>query len=219
MSRGQTLPRWQALCEKFAALTRREQWLIALTGWIGLLFIGVIGVIEPQFNALSQAEANLVTQRNAVVTNRNSLILLARQLAADPNADIDARITQLQQATQTLDSQLGDRIASLVTPTEMVALMEQVLLHSSRLTLEQLISLPPEKLPVGESQTHGYYIHPLKLTFRGRYFDVAAYLAALEALPVKYYWQSLHYQVEAYPWASVELVVYTLGESEDFIGG
>ncbi|MGF1685793.1 type II secretion system protein M [Photobacterium japonica] len=210
---------WQAWSDKFSALTRREQWLIALTGWVGLLSVGILGVIEPQMKALSHEQSALVMQRNAIVTHRNALIVLARQLSADPNMKVDQRIAQIQQESEALDSQLGDRIASLVSPAEMTLFMEQVLHHSSRLVLQNLVTLPPKKLLGEANMTQDYYVHPLQLTFRGRYFDVVAYLAELEALPVKYYWQSLNYQVEHYPWATVELVVYTLGESEAFIGG
>ena len=65
----------------------------------------------------------------------------------------------------------------------------------------------------------GYFIHPLRMTFEGKYFDVIRYLTQIEALPVKYYWRNLNYQVTRYPWASIELELYTLGESKDFIGG
>ena len=57
------------------------------------------------------------------------------------------------------------------------------------------------------------------MTFEGKYFDVIRYLTQIEALPVKYYWRNLNYQVTQYPWANIELELYTLGESKDFIGG
>lgn len=32
---------WQRLSERFDVLTRREQWMILLSGWIALLFVGL----------------------------------------------------------------------------------------------------------------------------------------------------------------------------------
>lgn len=209
--------RWLALCDKFEILTRREQWLIAISGWVVLLFVGVLLVIEPQMKQVAAAKGQLISLNNVMVSNTNQLLVMERKLKTDPNVDIDAKIAQLEQENAALESQLGDRVASLVTPDQMAALMEQVLQRSKRLTLESVASLPPVQL-IGTDE-HGYYIHPIRLTLRGRYFDVVAYLDQLEQLPVKYYWRSMNYKVDNYPWADIVLEVYTLGESEYFIGG
>ncbi|MGF1680613.1 MSHA biogenesis protein MshJ [Photobacterium makurazakiensis] len=208
---------WQGVCDKFELLTRREQWLIAISGWIALLFVGFMVVIEPQVNAFGAAKRQLVSVTNAMTSNDNQLLLIERKLQSDPNLDVTARIARLETDNALLDEQLDGRVASLVNATEMSVLMEQVLQRSKRLKLVSLSSLPSVQLLSGDDQ--GFYIHPVRLTLRGRYFDVVAYLQQLEALPVKYYWRSLNYQVDNYPWADIQLEVYTLGESKDFIGG
>ncbi|KLV06154.1 MSHA biogenesis protein MshJ [Photobacterium aquae] len=208
---------WQQLCEKFDGLTRREQGLIALTGWVAVLFIGFVAVIEPQIQSLDHAEQRLVMLSQAVTNSDNQLLLVKRRLKQDPDQELDTRIRRLNAENAELDTQLAERVGSLVSPAEMPVLLEKVLAHSERLKLVALSSLPPEQLQSGEQG--GFYIHRVKLILRGRYFDVVDYLNQLESLPVKYYWQSLDYKVNGYPWADVELVVYTLGESRDFIGG
>ncbi|MGF1725762.1 MSHA biogenesis protein MshJ [Photobacterium nomapromontoriensis] len=209
--------RWLSLCDKFDMLTRREQWLIAVSGWIALLFVGFLLVIEPQMTRLESAKNQLISVNNSVMTKANQLLVTERKLKTDPDSEIDAKIAQLKQENLVLENQLGDRVASLVAPEQMAVVMEQVLQRSKRLNLKAVESLPPVQL-VGTDE-HGYYIHPLRLTLRGRYFDVVAYLEQLEQLSVKYYWRSLSYKVDNYPWADIQLEVYTLGESEDFIGG
>ena len=208
---------WQKLSDRFELLTRREQWLILLSGWIALLFVGFVVVVEPQMKALASARLQQVAVANDITSSSTQLTLIERQLKADPNQDINRKIDRLEQQNAALDAQLRDRVASLVTPAQMAGLMEQVLRRSERLKLVSLESQPPVQLISGKDQ--GYYIHPVRLTLRGRYFDVVSYLAQLEALPVKYYWRSLDYQVDQYPWADILLDVYTLGESKDFIGG
>ncbi len=99
----------------------------------------------------------------------------------------------------------------------MAGLLEEVLQRSKGLELISLKSLPAEELAVAESAA--YYLHPVELSLRGRYFDFVAYLQALEGMPVQYYWSSLDYKVDRYPVADVRLRVYTLGISTDFIGG
>ncbi|MGF1716220.1 MSHA biogenesis protein MshJ [Photobacterium chitinilyticum] len=208
---------WQRLSERFDLLTRREQWMILLSGWIALLFVGFVMFIEPQIKTLTSVKQQVVSVANEITSSVNQIIMIERKLQANPNQDIEQRIDRLEQENSVLDEELQGRVASLVTPVQMSGLMEQVLQRSERLKLVSLESQSPVQLINGKDE--GYYIHPVRLTLRGRYFDVVSYLAQLEALPVKYYWRSLSYQVDKYPWADIELDVYTLGESKDFIGG
>lgn len=208
---------WQKLSDQFDLLTHREKWLILLSGWIALLFVGFMVFIEPQMKALTSAKRQVVSVVNEITSSSNQITLIDRKLKADPNQDVEHKIDGLEQENSALDQELQGRVASLVTPVQMSGLMEQVLQRSERLKLVSLESQSPVQLINGEDE--GYYIHPVRLTLRGRYFDVVSYLSQLEALPVKYYWRSLSYQVDKYPWADIQLDVYTLGESKDFIGG
>lgn len=208
---------WQKLSDRFDMLTRREQWLILISGWVALLFVGFVVFVEPQMNALTSVKRQLVSVVNEITSSTNQVTLIERKLKADPNQDLERKIERLEQQNSDLNEQLQGRVASLVTPIQMSGLMEQVLQRSERLKLVSLESQSPVQLINGKDE--GYYIHPVRLTLRGRYFDVVSYLGQLEALPVKYYWRSLNYQVDKYPWADIQLDVYTLGESKDFIGG
>lgn len=208
---------WQKLCDRFELLTPREQWLILISGWVALLFVGFVVFVEPQMKALVSARQQLASVANEITGSSTQITLIERKLKADPNQEVERKIAHLEQQNRALDEQLQGRVASLVTPVQMSGLMEQVLRRSERLKLVSLESQPPVQLISGKDE--GYYIHPVRLTLRGRYFDVVSYLAQLEALSVKYYWRSLNYQVDKYPWADIQLDVYTLGESKDFIGG
>ena len=209
--------KWDELSQRFAALSLREQWLIAITGWFGILFIGYMLIIEPQMVTSQTVKTALVDTKNDMITAQNQLIVANRKLQQDPDKAINQKLAQYRQEDKALQQVLEAKIGSLITPVQMAGLLEQVLRHSSALKLESMTSLPSSQLVSGDQQ--GYFVHPIRLTFKGRYFDVVNYLNKLEALPVKYYWRSLSYQVDEYPWAKVELEVYTLGESKDFIGG
>ena len=211
------MKQWRELNQRFLILSRREQWLIAITGWATILLVGFMFIIEPQMDKSNDIKMSLLKTGNDLQTVKNKIIIAKRKLTLDPNKDIENKIAQYQQQNDLLAKQLEIKIGSLVTPTQMTGLLEQVLRHSSALKLEAMTSLPSKQLMPGNNL--GYFIHPVSLKFRGRYFDVVNYLKKLEALPVKYYWLSLNYQVDQYPWANVELQVYTLGESKDFIGG
>ncbi|MCD9541546.1 type II secretion system protein GspM [Photobacterium carnosum] len=208
---------WRELNQRFLTLSRREQWLIAITGWVAIIFIGFMLVIQPQMVTSQNIKMSLLNANNDIQTVKNEIIIAKRKLAINPNKELETKIEKYKQQNNRLAKKLETKIGSLVTPTQMTRLLEQVLRHSSALTLESMTSLPPQQLIPGNDV--GYFMHPVSLTFRGSYFDVVDYLKKLETLPVKYYWLSLNYQVEKYPLANIELKVYTLGENKDFIGG
>ncbi|MCD9466260.1 type II secretion system protein GspM [Photobacterium iliopiscarium] len=208
---------WRELNQRFLTLSRREQWLIAITGWVAIIFIGFMLVIQPQMVTSQNIKMSLLNANNDIQTVKNEIIIAKRKLALNPNKELETKIEKYKQQNNILAKKLETKIGSLVTPTQMTRLLEQVLRHSSALTLESMTSLPPQQLIPGNDV--GYFMHPVSLTFRGSYFDVVDYLKKLETLPVKYYWLSLNYQVEKYPLANIELKVYTLGENKDFIGG
>ena len=208
---------WRELNQRFLTLSRREQWLIAITGWVAIIFIGFMLVIQPQMVTSQNIKMSLLNANNDIQTVKNEIIIAKRKLALNPNKELETKIEKYKQQNNILAKKLETKIGSLVTPMQMTRLLEQVLRHSSALTLESMTSLPPQQLIPGNDV--GYFMHPVSLTFRGSYFDVVDYLKKLETLPVKYYWLSLNYQVEKYPLANIELKVYTLGENKDFIGG
>ena len=205
---------WQ---QRFSGLSSREQWLIAISGWIAIILIGVFMVLEPQWILLQNQTNTIDVAAKNIITVEHDIQRLQQKLAQSPNKKIDTQITSLTHKNAQLEQQLQQTIGRLVSPTQMYYLLEQVLQHSQDLRLQTIVSLPAIPLMNGNEQ--GYFLHPLRMTFEGKYFDVIRYLTQIEALPVKYYWRNLNYQVTQYPWANIELELYTLGESKDFIGG
>ena len=53
--------------------------------------------------------------------------------------------------------------------------------------------------------------YELRLELEGSYLGTLRYLRALEALPWKFFWESVDYEVIEYPLARVTLQIYTLG--------
>lgn len=201
----------------FNALTLREQWLIALAGWFAILALGTLVFLQPMAKSLSELSRQ-VAQSEATARDLASLNVLKQQkLEVSPDLEQSRALASLQHALSSLNGEVNEKVAGLVSASQMPALMESVLAQSDRLTLLSMQSLPAQKLTAEKDS--GFYIHPVEMTLKGRYFDIVDYLAALEALPVKYYWRGVDYHVTQYPWAQVTLRVYTLGESPVFIGG
>ncbi|WP_232313474.1 type 4a pilus biogenesis protein PilO [Enterovibrio coralii] len=163
--------------------------------------------LQAQFSSNEQNTQQLLTL-NA---------LKQQKLSASPNAELEAELSTLNKEIDALDDQVQKKVAGLVPAPKMPKLLERVLGQSERLTLLSMASLPAQQIT--DSKDAGYFVHPIELTLRGRYFDIVRYLSDLEALPEKYYWRSVDYKVTDYPYAEVVIQVYSLGESEIFIGG
>jgi len=210
----------EPLSAKFSALTAREKWIIAFGGLVGVFMVMLTFLVEPALQRQAVQKSQLQTIEHTVIRSRNEIARVTNQLKGDPDKEIDIKYQQLVLQSELLDTQLDEIVKNLVTPSQMAELLEQVLLSSSNLKLSKLESLPAEPIMAeGQTQYAGYYIHPVKIELTGKYFDIQAYLAKLESMPVRYFWRSFQYQVDKYPTASLTLVVYTLGTGQEFIGG
>lgn len=67
---------------------------------------------------------------------------------------------------------------------------------------------------VTESAGPILYKHPLRIILRGRYLEIAKYLAAVEDLPWRVYFDGLTLEVEAYPLVEATIELHTLSEDE-----
>ncbi len=106
----------------------------------------------------------------------------------------------------------------LIQAHEMPEVLEALLSRSANLHMVALTSLAPEPLMAGEQRIN-LFKHGIRLKLEGGYFDVYQYLKALEALPRHFYWKQFDYQVQEHPRAVVEMEIYTLSTSKEFIRG
>ncbi|WP_417883715.1 MSHA biogenesis protein MshJ [Vibrio rumoiensis] len=211
---------WAELHEKFANLSEREKWLTTAAGWVAILFLLFTFMVEPAQVDNNAKNIRLSSLKGQIGQLQGDIEVTKFKLKQDPDKDVDKAYTVLLTESQDLSLRLSHLVDSLVTPTGMAELLEQVLEKTHKLKLVSLTSLPSEPITLDDSDENiGYYIHPVKIELSGNYFDILDYLAELEQMKVKYYWRSFNYQVVEYPEAKLQLVVYTLGAKEEFIGG
>lgn len=209
---------WIKAKEAFSALSQREKILITLVGWVAVIFISLTFLVEPKVAQYQKVERDITRLNNSISSLKQQIELAQFRLQKDPNVEINKQYQALTLESQDLAELLSNRVAALVSPSQMAQLLETVLQESSKLTLLSMSTLRSERL-LDENNVAGYYIHPVKLVLSGNYFDIEAYLSSLEALPVKYYWRNFNYEVKKYPIAELSIEVYTLGSSKGFIGG
>jgi MSHA biogenesis protein MshJ len=209
---------WIKAKEAFSALSQREKILITLVGWVAVIFISLTFLVEPKVAQYQKVERDITRLNNSISSLKQQIELAQFRLQKDPNVEINQQYQALTLESQDLAELLSNRVAALVSPSQMAQLLETVLQESSKLTLLSMSTLRSERL-LDENNVAGYYIHPVRLVLSGNYFDIEAYLSSLEALPVKYYWRNFNYEVKKYPIAELSIEVYTLGSSKGFIGG
>ena len=209
---------WQQLSARVVAMSLRERWLILLAGAALLLMPAYSLLLEPTWLAYqsqiarSQELATTIAQLQLENQSRQQALLL------DPNQPVREQQLKLTQQLEELDAQLKDQTLDLIPAERMPGLLEQMLASSGRLRLISLTSLPPKPL-LDDPEQNLLFQHGIQLRLQGSYFDIFQYLRALEGLPEHFYWRRLNYQVEQYPQASIELELYTLSSSKEFIRG
>ena len=220
------LLRWQGMAP-------REQWLgyciaLVLTGVVYLLLLGdpLAARVAKQTASYKLAEARRLEAESAIAT-------LQAQLAADPGMQYRSALLAAAANREELIRQIDEHTDALITPGKMKALLEDLLRAQPRLRLVALNSFSePVQLPATVAAAAGtaasapaaepvtLYRHGVRLQLEGGYFDLLAYLQAIQGSAWLLNWDSLDYQVgEAGPArASISLQLYTLSRHAGWVG-
>ncbi|WP_432468929.1 hypothetical protein [Agarivorans sp. Z349TD_8] len=212
--------RWQQWQQRFASLSLRERALILISGFVVLSFPAYYFWLEPM--SLQQAKAKTAFIRLSAELKENQIQIdySQRKLAEDPNAELQRQVAQLRAQSGQIDRQLAIQQAGLIPVGEMAEVLEQLLQHSEGLQLLSLDSIAPEPVLTREEESDNslnFYRHGIRLKLTGGYFPLLKYLQKVEALPQRFLWQLIEYQVDAYPRANITIDIYTLSSHKDFI--
>ncbi|WP_043756863.1 type 4a pilus biogenesis protein PilO [Aeromonas taiwanensis] len=209
---------WQAWATRVAALSLRERVLILLTGVILLGAAGVYGWLDAADIRLNQTrQALTAAERDLEILTLENQGKQAR-LGRDPNARAREQLASVEASLAQLDARLQAQTVDLIPAREMPAVLEALLSRSANLHMLALTTLKPEPLMAGQQKAN-LFRHGIRLQLEGGYFDVYQYLKALEALPRHFYWKGFDYRVVEHPRAVVEMEIYTLSTSKEFIRG
>lgn len=209
---------WQAWADKLAALSQRERVLIMLTGVVLVGAIATYGWLDAAVVRLEQDRLALSSaQRDLEIMDLENQGKQAR-LARDPDQNVRTQLAGVDEEIGKLDAALKAQTVDLIQAHEMPEVLEALLSRSANLHMVALTSLAPEPLMAGEQRIN-LFKHGIRLKLEGGYFDVYQYLKALEALPRHFYWKQFNYQVQEHPKAVVEMEIYTLSTSKEFIRG
>ncbi len=192
----------------WSKLSQREKCLLilAISGVVAVVFYQAVA--RPwwsKYQTLRQEHESVLTQYVAL---KGEVVAMTK--ARDPQI-LQQKIEHLTAQSTKLDDVLRQTLSGIASVNEMTHWLEAAMQQSSSLrllSLETQASTPLSALP-----DNRYFVHPLTVTFKGKYWDIVAYLRRLEALPMKYHWQQLQYVVTDLPWANVTLTVSSVSTS------
>lgn len=187
-----------------------------------VLFLVWDALLMQPLEAERKAKLARLDQVRAELTAANEQIqqILARR-TEDPNAALKRELGRIEAATAALNERIGATMGTLIAPTDMARVLEDVLTRQTGLRPLKVASLPPVPVLADDKQEGApaaVYRHRMQLTLTGGYLQAVAYLRALEGLPWSFYWDSVEVNATAYPDTVVVITVSTLGLREGWIG-
>ena len=215
--------RFKALIERVNSLTLRERLLVLIAclvvmhqAWDSLLWI-----------PLGQQQERLLAQKTQLgeqmLQLQVDLKLQTAKAALDPDRETEKQIKSIKSQLSAVNQQIKQASSSLVSPSEMAKLLEQLLVSEKGLGLVSLKTLDSVDLIPADAKrlannNYQIYRHGFSIEFEGGYLETLRYIEALEKLPWKFFWEGIEYQVERYPESRVKLNLYTLSLSKGWIG-
>jgi MSHA biogenesis protein MshJ len=218
--------RWKGLIERFAALSARERILILVALFAVAYQLADLVVLDRQYRQVEQLNREIAQDNAAIVRLNGELNVLSTQARHDPNSALREHIAQAREHVDQLQSRLASATGGMISPRDMARFLEELLLQEGELEMLRLQSLEAQPLlPVASDDMDEaeparplLHRHGFEIEFAGGYMATLRYLQALESLPWRFFWDSVDYQVTAYPQSTVRLKLYTLSLSEDWIG-
>ncbi|WP_437880142.1 type II secretion system protein GspM [Pseudomonas sp. LRF_L74] len=221
-----------ALLQRWRNLQAREQWLAYGVGLALLLALFMLLVADPLSTRLANREAAV---RMALAQQQDVRVALAElqaRAASDPNAPYTRALASAETAARQLLDRIDRSTRELIPPQQMRGVLQALLKRQQGLQLVAMESFsepirldPLATTKPGEGQPEPasevtLYRHGMHLTLEGGYFDLIAYLQAIQASGWQLNWDSLDYTVgEAGPGrAAISLTLYTLSRQAGWVG-
>ncbi len=215
------MSRFAQIKQKFEAITERERILVIITGVVVILMLGYVSLVEPVVLKAEREQRSLAVKKAELLTVESQIAMVQNDLIKDPNDPLKSRIAALSKDLSETEQQLQQQTRDIVPAKQMSRVLRELLKQSSVVRLEDMESVPVVTLSVDEQDQASQiqlYQHGMKLVLSGSYFDIHAYLDAIESLPWRFYWRSFEYRVADYPRGEAEIELYTLSTNMEFIG-
>jgi len=202
----------------------RERILLLAAILVVLVLVWDVVLRAPLAERRDAAEERQEQLANEQQELRATIDSLQSQIASAQADDSAERRAALESELESVDRELGERTARVVSPEQMVAVVRDMVTAEADLTLETLANTGAEEVIVEDGAADGdedvprVYRHRVELVVSGEFFAILGYLENLEALDWEFQWDALRLETVDYPQARVTVQLSTLSLDEDWIG-
>jgi len=223
---------WENLEQRWLGFSMRERGLLLATAII-LPLLGIyVSFLEPDLIKLQKVQKEIKNAQRSNADQELILHTLESKGVPDPNSQVRKELDALQQRLLRVNHEVSVLSRDLVSPEEMLGLLNSVLDTRQGLRVLSAKSLEVELLtldlkaadeqPIKETAPAAapsqVYLHPFEMELEGSYKQLYRYLQRLEALHQGFFWDELEFVIEEHPVAKVRLKVYTLSTDERWLG-
>lgn len=238
-----TMTQWSTYSEKFNNTTPREQYLIIASGLVAIVFILYSLFMDESIQRIETLNKQVLQTQQSNANMQSSIQVLEQALREDPNIALQKELLQYQAKLGGIDEKLLALTSDLIDPIQMRYALIKLLKLQKGVKLLSFEVLPASPVSddkvqtaakndnkkdeiatvrVDATQAHTkqlhLYRHGIKIKLQGQYFQLKDYLTQLESLSWKFFWQEFDYQLKAYPLSELEIEIYSLSTSKEFIG-
>ena len=187
-------------------------------------------LLSPVLSRRNQLSTQIAQQEDETKALQAQIQTLVRPSVPDQDALNRDRLKSLREQMAQLDRQFEQQQKQFVAPEKMTAMLENMIGKNRKLQLISLRKLPgtglspgagaPTGAAGGPAQAGGareVFRHTVELSVRGSYFDLLDYLAALERMPQRVFWDGFELSVAQYPQSVLKLTIYTLSPEKSWL--
>ena len=217
----------QTIANKWATLNTRERWMVFFAGLAVLYALLNALLLAPLQNQQQQIKTEMTQSDTQLADMKLQISALGQHPvlnADDANAQKIAEFKAKILAQRTEMTALQD---TLVNPTQMPALLKELIAHHQSLRLVDMKTMPPENFlsrevnaqtptdqavdgKVSAYKTPLIYRHAITFTLAGNYMELMRYAQALQDMSSQVLWDKAVLTAKTYPENELTITVYTL---------
>ena len=212
--------RWIALSEWFEQRPLRERVILLSAICVVMVYVWMLigfDALASKGDAWRQQLLNL-EEENLRLSQQHAMLMLDAE--EEPNTALERQIARLRAQNDRLDTEVGAMSVTLVEPERMAMVLSRVMANQPSIQLVSVQNKSAEQLffrAVDSGEPLVVYKHGLRLSLSGTYLDSLQYLADIENLGVRFFWETAEFSVAEYPNGKLTLEVFTLSTKEQLI--
>ena len=209
------------LLAMFNRLGARER-LGILIGLLAAVYLVMdLALIGPEERRQKTLKAEIARLDAELTVVRADVIVVKAQLEKDPHAKDRAQLDAFRKVIEEASTFLGQVETD---PRQVGNLLRQVIAGTPGIELVALKTLPAVAVvdrsqAAKEAVSRSIYRRGIQVSVKGNYLAMLPYLEKLQTLPTRVLWVEADLDAQAYPNATLKLLIYTLGgEAEGSLG-